>query len=142
LWLFTHPRMILKKKKYNLIKIIPFYCDWTFASCMPSLQILLPSQLFIVSITSVNFTHVFALLDARLLEHSNSNPKGTHLLLSSSYLSFCSSSFFLLQKWRLMMREIFERGGGEAEARAICGQAGEHVTVVIRLLLSDCGGKL
>jgi len=40
------------------------------------------------------------------------------------------------------MREIFERGGGEADARAICGQAGEHVAVVMRLLLSDCWGKL
>jgi hypothetical protein len=40
------------------------------------------------------------------------------------------------------VREIFERGGGEANARAGCGQVGELVAVVIRLLLSDCWEKL
>jgi hypothetical protein len=71
-----------------------------------------------------HFSPLHTLLDARLFEHSNSNPN-VHLLLSSSYLSLCSSSFFLLQKWKLTVREIFERGGKEANARAGCGQAGE-----------------
>jgi hypothetical protein len=40
------------------------------------------------------------------------------------------------------VREIFERGGGQADARAGSGQAGELVVVVMRLVLSDCRGKL
>jgi len=96
-----------------------------------------------------HFSPLHALLDARLFEHSNSNPNitqtqtptSTCYSLRSSYLSFCSSSFFLLQKWKLTVREIFERGGGEADARAGCGQASELVAMVIRLLLSDCRGN-
>jgi hypothetical protein len=81
-----------------------------------SLQILLPSQLSIVSITSVHFTHVFALLDARLLEHLNSNPKDT---LATLFLSLFLFVFFLpLTKMKVYGARDFRKGGKEADARA------------------------